>query len=68
MTVTDDMWVEIRDQVKAAREEGQDTRERVIKLEVGVGILRWLFGFLLALITVVASVASIIVGWIQAGG
>jgi hypothetical protein len=61
--LTDDILTEIR----SLRQEVQNTRERVIRLEVGVGILRWLFAALLGLITVSATIASIIVGYLQAG-
>lgn len=55
-------------EVRALRQEVQDTRERVIKLEVGVGILRWLFTIALGLGALIATIASVIIGYLQAGG
>ncbi len=45
-----------------------ETSGRLTTMEVGVGILRWLFTISLALITIGATVASIIVGYLTGVG
>lgn len=60
----EDVLRELRD----LRKETTDVRERVIKLEVGIGILRWLFAALVTMMGVAAAVAGVLISYLNAGG